>query len=81
VSDWKVDVVPEGKNDGKNEGGLVIYLTNGDKNEEVCGVGFIRRNSGNPKEEFEPQLDQEIAKAQAAARTINELLGNGARMR
>lgn len=79
--EWKVEIEPEGKNDGVNEGGLVIYLNNGSKREEVSAVGWVRRNTGNPDVEFEPQLKKEYAKAQVAARTMNDLLGSPARLR
>lgn len=59
---------------GKNTGGLVIYVTNGASKDEVSRVGFIRRNTKNPRVTFEKQLDAELAKARKAAQKINELL-------
>jgi hypothetical protein len=56
---------------GENQGGMVIYLADGSSRHEVSRVGFVRRNSKNPKVKFEDQLDKELAKAYKSAEMLN----------
>jgi hypothetical protein len=51
-----------GSDTGNNQGGLVVYLTNGDRRKEVSRVAYVRRNSKNPKTSFEKQLRKEMDK-------------------
>lgn len=89
---WKVIIEPEGKNPGLldkaksavkpehgNTGGLVIYLTgdNGQNRQEVSRVGYVRRNTKNPKTSFEKQLAEELKKANAAVEALNSAAGDG----
>jgi hypothetical protein len=91
ASTWRVVAEPEGNNPGLldkakaalsnqegNTGGMIIYVTNGTLKEEVSRVGFVRRNTKNPKTSFENQLRKELDKARTAATSINDLLdGSG----
>lgn len=66
---------PIGKNDGKNEGGVVLYVQSGSYGrQEVSRVGWIRRNTKNPDVSFEAQLKAEVAKAKQAISEMNELV-------
>lgn len=71
---WTVVVQPRTDNLGKNKGGLVVALTDGDASHEVSRVAYVRRNSKNPDVEFGDQLDAEIEKAQRAADAVNDYL-------
>jgi hypothetical protein len=75
VSVWTVICEPVEANPddtGNNQGGLVVYLTNGDRRKEVSRVAYVRRNSKNPKTSFEKQLRKEMDKGAMAAKTIND---------
>jgi hypothetical protein len=73
MGNWKIECEPDGVNDGVNECGMVIYLTDGQERREVSAVGFVRRNAKNPEVDFEPQLDREIAKAKHVLKVQQEL--------
>lgn len=64
---------------GLNEGGMIVYVTNANgAKQEVSRVGFVRRNSKNPKVPFDKQLRAEIDKARAAVGALNEqFVGTG----
>jgi hypothetical protein len=75
---WRVHLVPEGKNPsetGKNQSGLIVYVWDGKdfdgSKQEVSRVGWVRRNSKNPKTTFVRQLEKEVKKAQAACTVMN----------
>lgn len=75
---WEVVARPEGRNDGgKNEGGMVVYLTMGGQShapkEEIGRVAFERANSTHPDVSYEDQLDIEIAKAKKSIDVLAEL--------
>lgn len=72
---WTVICEPVSVNTetGKNRGGLRVILTDGVQEHEMSRVGFARRNSRNPGQSFEVQLQQELDKAYEAAATVNEL--------
>lgn len=82
---WKVVMRPEGRNpaldpdaeegsQGRNEGGLVIYLENGGVREEVSRVAFVRANSTHPDMDFKTALAGEIETAQTAVTALNDML-------
>jgi hypothetical protein len=84
---WKVVMRPEGRNpapdpdaedgsQGRNEGGMVIYLENGGVREEVGRVAFERANSTHPEVEFKDQLRVEVGKAQDAVAALAELMAD-----
>lgn len=70
--EWVVALRPEGMNEGTNNGGLVISLTDGDVTHEVSRVLFVRRNSRNRNATFKNKLIEEIHKARLAADFLNE---------
>lgn len=72
---WNVKVEPEPENpsgDGKNEGGLVVYVTDGYERHEVSRVLFVRKHSPNKRVPFSKQLRQVRATAADAARALND---------
>lgn len=79
---WSVLCEPKGDNPagpapGKNLGGLVIYLTDGTVRQEVSRVLFVRRNataSANRIKKFKQQLRDQLAVANASAKTVNDLI-------
>ena len=71
---WKIDMEPEGKNeDNRNEGAMIVYLTDGSKREEHSAVAFARRHSRNPDLTFDEALERQAKQARAVARAKNEL--------
>lgn len=77
---WQIVVKPvganPGKQDGKNEGGVVVELVTGrGAREEVKRVAFERGNSTNPDVPFDDQLDDTLKIARKACDVVNELLG------
>jgi hypothetical protein len=84
---WKVVMRPEGRNpapnpdaeegsQGRNEGGMVIYLENQGVREEVTRVAFERANSTHPETEFKDQLRAEVSKAHDAVAALREMLSD-----
>lgn len=84
---WKVVMRPEGRNpaldpdaeegsQGRNEGGLVIYLENAGVREEVSRVAFVRAHSTHPDLSFRDALAQEMDTAQAAVTALREWTAN-----
>lgn len=71
---WAVTLRPVASNEGKNTGGIMVALTDGDAEFEVVRVAYARRNSKNPDAEFGEQLDAEIEKAQRCAEALNDML-------
>lgn len=71
---YKIVAEAIGSNENKkNEGGLVIKLYHGSHGmQEVSRVGYIRRNTKNPKVSFDDQLTAELDRARAALRLLNE---------
>lgn len=67
----------DAKADKANVGGVIIYLTNGRIKEEVTRVGFIRKESANPKDGFKKKLDEMVQVAREAADTLNGLNPDG----
>lgn len=71
---WEISIRPEGRNeDGKNEGGVVILLKQGNQEAEVGRVAFERSNSLHPEVKFEDQLQVEVGKAATVLNKIREL--------
>jgi hypothetical protein len=77
---WTLTLAPHGSNpgseEGRNEGGMVVYLVNGGQREEVARVAWMRENSTNPDVAFQDQLDNEVAKAKHALAVLEELTAN-----
>jgi hypothetical protein len=89
---WQIIVQPEGKNgvlpsgadqpasgetvQGENQTGMVIYLVEGSSKREISRVGFVRRNTKNPKAKFDDQLEKELGKARKARDILNGLAEN-----
>lgn len=73
MSKWKIECEPDGKNDGVNECGMVVYLTNGSTRKEVGAAGFIRRNAKNPDMTLEDAFDDLVRRAKRALRLQLEL--------
>lgn len=72
---WRVQFKPEERNDyERNEGGMIISVTNGSVTQEVTRVAFVRRNSKNPKNTYEKQLKHEVGKARTSCELLNEQL-------
>ena len=76
---WQIAVKPQGENPGKeegrNDGGMIVYLLgpNGLR-EEVKRVAFVRENSNRPDMPFDEALADTMRTARAAVDTVNELL-------
>jgi len=84
---WKVVMRPEGNNpapdpdaeegsQGRNEGGMVIYLENAGVREEVSRVAFVRENSTHPDVSFTDALQAEMNTAHAAVDALKEWTAN-----
>jgi hypothetical protein len=74
--DIDIDVAPGNPNEenGKNEGGIIIYLVRDDEDfVEVCRVRFIRRDTANPKKGFRRVLSEKLADANAAKNALNKM--------
>lgn len=81
---WIVLAEVEGKNpglvakakqalSGRNEGGVIVRLgDNAGRIEEVARVGFMRRNTANPDDQFKSRLDHVLEIANGAAQALNE---------
>jgi hypothetical protein len=63
---------------GENQTGMVIYLTEGApaRRREISRVGFVRRNTKNPKVKFDDQLEKELGKARKSRDLLNSLAEN-----
>jgi hypothetical protein len=84
---WKVVMRPLGNNpapnadaedgeQGRNEGGMVIYLENQSVREEVTRVAFERANSTHPDVSFRDQLAHEMQTAHDAVAALKEMLSD-----
>jgi hypothetical protein len=81
---WIVVCEVEGKNPGlvakakqaltgRNEGGVIVRLGDNDgRTEEVARVGFMRRNTSNPDDQFKPALGRVLQIANDAAVALND---------
>lgn len=79
---WELSMAPHGANpgseEGRNEGGMVVYLINRTDSgvagkEEVGRVAWERQNSTHPDVEFNDQLDAYVERARHAIRVLAEL--------
>lgn len=73
---WTVIARPKGENPssrGKNDGGMIVLLTNGTEEQEVGRVLWKRRNSLNPRTRFKAALQDEVETAQHSADEANRL--------
>jgi hypothetical protein len=76
---WTVDEVPKGanppKNGKENESGVIIYVTNGKKKEEVGRVAYIRRPevAKQPDRGYEEVKADLLKTARLQANALNEL--------
>ena len=75
MSKWKIECEPDGKNDGVNECGMVVYLTQGPTStrKEVGAAGFIRRNAKNPDWTLDDAFADLIRRARRALKLQMEL--------
>ena len=73
MTDWKIVCEPDGKNDGINACGMVVYLTDGRARKEVGAAGFIRENSRHPDQTLDEALGELVAKAKRALELQIEL--------
>lgn len=75
---WSVIAVPEGRNLGTNQGGLIVYLTSGDRDDdvEVARVAFDRSASEHPDVEFFDALMSVLGRADQAADIVNALMAD-----
>jgi hypothetical protein len=74
VSNWKIDVEPEGKNeDNRNEGAAIVFLTDGTQREEIGAVAFARRHAAHPDKTFDDALDELVAKGRKVLKVKREL--------
>lgn len=79
---YQIVVEPEGKyadrpnddGEGENRSCMVVRLTNGSHRQDVCRVGFARRNTKHPNVAFGEQLRAEIEKAREAVKILNDQL-------
>lgn len=60
-----------------NVGGIVVYVALGSRREEVARVGFIRKNTENPKTAFSTKLKEIMALAHQTCDTLNGLTPDG----
>lgn len=65
---------PTEGDEAENRSAMVVKLTNGSHSEEVCRVGFARRNTKHPDVSFADQLRIEISKAREAVTILNDQL-------
>lgn len=77
ITVWRVNAEPingntEGTVDHKNEGGVVIALTDGLVSREVSRIAYKRRH-GSERRRFKDQFLFEVATAQEAADVMNDL--------
>jgi uncharacterized protein YukE len=76
---WVVDEVPKGSNPPKagkeNESGVIIYVSNGKKKEEVGRVAYIRREevAKQHKKPFEAVKAELVKTARLQANALNQL--------
>lgn len=70
---WRIECEPDGENDGVNECGMVVYLTNGSERKEVGAAGFIRRNAKNPDMTIDEAFAELIRTAKRALKLQAEL--------
>lgn len=61
---------------GEHKGGLAIYVTDGEREEQVALVAYNRRVSKDPYVSFVDKLDEQLGVAQAAADAINEAMAD-----
>jgi hypothetical protein len=89
---WKVVIRPEGNNpaedpdaeegaQGRNEGGMIVYLENGGVREEVGRVAFERANSAHPDVDFRTQLRHEVDTATAAVEALRDMFAGAGELR
>jgi hypothetical protein len=71
--------LPSGTKRGVNEGGMVVYVSDGASyKQEVARVAWIRRHSKNPGKSFNEQLAMVVAAAREACDLLNgTLAGSG----
>jgi len=72
---WSVKCRPVPENpspEGKNESGVVVLLSNGQKEVETSRVLFVRRNAQNKSVGFKRQLLKELDKAYEACEVLND---------
>lgn len=62
-----------GDEQGINEGGFIIQLTNGEGTpQEVGRVAFIRKSSNQPRKSFKAALDEMVGTANIAMQALNQ---------
>lgn len=79
---YQIVVAPEGKylerknDDGEDENrsAMVVKLKSGSHEEEVCRVGFVRRNTKHPDVSFKEQIAKSLEDARAAVALLNDQL-------
>lgn len=77
---YQIVYKPEGKyadrpnddGEGENRSCVIVRLTNGTYTEDICRVGFARRNTKNPDVSFGEMLDRMITSARKAVVLLNE---------
>lgn len=84
---YKIVCKPEGKyadrkddeGEDENRSAMIVALVDeGATKQEVCRVGFVRRNTKHPDVSFQDQLTESLGTARAAAQILNEqLAGDG----
>jgi hypothetical protein len=75
---WRIECRPEGHNpgteDGRNEGGMVVYVVGGaGGREEIGRVAFERNNSTHPDVTYADQLSTYMEAARETIRMITDL--------
>lgn len=70
---WRVVSEPVSDNFGSNRSGMSVALVNGDQVEELGTVGWVRKDSANPKKKMGDVLRERVEQAQIAADELNKL--------
>jgi predicted nucleic acid-binding Zn-ribbon protein len=76
MTQWEVLLDPVDGNSsgtsGVNEGGLIVYITDGEKRKELTRIAFNRKNSSQPKKSLDKAISEEVKAAQLVADRIND---------
>lgn len=74
ATQWRVVSEPISENaGGVNASGMSVALVNGETVKELGTVGWVRKDSVNPKKKFGDVLQERVAEAQKAADEVNRL--------
>jgi len=66
-----------GQVQGRNSGGMVVFVAKGSAKQEVERVAFSRANSKNPEITFSEQLKSVLDRARESVKVLNESVSDG----